>query len=63
VSISGTLAGLWTTRVDQLWPILERIGRAINDKMQGQADGEYAITSEQGQTVDEIIDKIFRERM
>lgn len=58
VSISGTVAGMWTITVSQIQPILERIGRVINDKLAGQADGEYQITSNDGETVSDIISKI-----
>jgi len=58
VSISGTVAGMWTTTVSQIQPILERIGRSINDKLAGQADGEYKITSNDGETVSDITSKI-----
>ncbi len=60
VSISGTVAGMWTTMVNQVQPILERLGRAINDKHVGKADGEYKITSNDGETVNDIVSKIYR---
>lgn len=60
VAISGTVAGVWTTVVDEVQPILERLGRAINDKTAGQADGEFQVTSSDGDSVSDVISKIYR---
>jgi len=61
VAISGTVAGMWTTMVNEVQPILERIGRAINDKSAGRADGEITITSDSGDTVSDVISKIYKD--
>lgn len=60
VAISGRAAGLWTTMVSEIQPLQERIGRAINDKSAGHADGEFTITHDSGTTVNEVISKIYR---
>jgi hypothetical protein len=60
VAISGTVAGMWTTMVSEIQPVLERIGRAINDKSGGHADGEFSITSESGETLSDVVSKIYK---